>query len=64
MMIYMNVALHTDFPDELEEAFKLGKEEEMSTWAMKHLQKLIDGEETVDFGVQLLGISVRSGNEQ
>ena len=63
MMIYLNVALHTDFPDELEEAFKLGKENEMNAWAMKHLKKLIDGQETVEFGAQLLGISVRSRDE-
>jgi hypothetical protein len=63
MMIYLNVALHTDFPDELEEAFKLGKEDVMSAWAMGELLKLLDGEESVEFGAQLLGISVRSGNE-
>ena len=64
MMLYLNVALHTDFPDELEEAFKLGKEEAMSDWAMTELLKLLDGEESaVEFGVQLLGMSVRSGNE-
>ena len=64
MMIYLNVALHTDFPDQLEEAFKLGKEDEMSVWAMAELQKLIDGDkDAADFGVQLLGLSVRNGNE-
>ncbi len=63
MMIYLNVALHADFPDELEEAFKLGKEEVMSAWAMAELLKLLDGEESVEFGAQLLGISVRNGNE-
>ena len=63
MMLYLNVALHTDFPDELEEAFKLGKEGEMNDWAMEELLKLIDGEESVEFGVQLLGLSVRNGNE-
>jgi hypothetical protein len=63
MMIYLNVALHTDFPDELEEAFKLGKEDVMSAWAMRELLKLMDGEESVEFGAQLLGISVRGGNE-
>jgi hypothetical protein len=64
MMIYLNVALHADFPVELEEAFKLGKEEEMSAWAMAELQKLIDGEDAVEFGAQLLGMSVRGGGNE
>ena len=63
MMLYLNVALHTDFPEELEEAFKRGDEKKMSSWAMKELLKLLDGEDSVEFGAQLLGISVRSGNE-
>lgn len=62
-MIYLNVALHADFPEELEEAFKLGKKKEMNDWAMKELLKLLDGEESVEFGAQLLGISVRNKNE-
>ena len=62
-MIYLNVALHTNFPDELEEAFKLGREKEMHTWAMKELLKLLDGEESVEFGAQLLGLSVRNKDE-
>ena len=63
MMIYLNVALHADFPDELEEAFKLGKEKEMNAWAMAELLKLLDGETSVEFGAQLLGLSVRSRDE-
>ena len=63
MMLYLNVALHTDFPDELEEAFKRGNEKEMSAWAMGELLKLLDGEDSVDFGAQLLGISVRGRDE-
>ncbi len=63
MMIYLNVALHANFPDELEEAFKLGKKDEMNAWAMEELRKLLDGEESVEFGAQLLGITVKTKDE-
>ena len=59
--LYLNVALETDFPSELETAFKNGDQEAMSIWAMDKLQKLIDGEDPeIEFGVQLLSLSVKA----
>ena len=63
MMIYLNVALHTNFPVHLENDFREGKEDEINNWAMAELLKLLDGEDSVEFGAQLLGLSVRSKDE-
>jgi len=59
--LYLNVALHTDFPSELEKAFQNGDQEAMNTWAMDKLQKLIDGEDSeIEFAAQLLSLSIRT----
>lgn len=59
--IFLNVALHTEFPTQLEEAFKRGDEDKMKLWALEQIRRLIDGEDVdFEFGAELLSISVRS----
>jgi len=59
MKLHINSALMIDLPYGLISAVKDGKDNEIRTYALEELVKLIDGESEQEFEAQLLGVSVR-----
>jgi len=59
MQIHVNLVLQADLPSELFSAVGRGDQDRLAAWALEEVTKLIDGECEVEFGAQVLGISLR-----
>ena len=59
MQLHINLVLETEVPSELFSAVQNGNQEALRAWALNEITNLIDGESEVEFGAQILGVSLR-----